>query len=286
MAIFKNMISLVSICLMIFVLIPFRQAHGDATIRVSGSSTIQPLAETVAELYRIKSGQVIDVQGGGTSNGINNAISGASDIGTASRALSKNEKSRLGHTTVGFDAVAIIVNSRNPLTEIKRETVIALYQGKVKNWKEITGWDQPVVLVSKQPGRSTLELFEDYTGLKHKSHSANSTIGHISEKAYEIGSNLEGATLVGGMPGAVGYVSVGTALSLIGQGMPIKVLMLDGIAATKENVVKGKYPILRELNLVYKKDIPKIKSYIDLFLSPEGQTIVKNGGFIPAKKYR
>ncbi|MBI5233330.1 MAG: phosphate ABC transporter substrate-binding protein [Deltaproteobacteria bacterium] len=269
--------------------IRLQQAYGDVkntSLKISGSSTIQPLAEMMADLYRSKYGLLSDVQGGGTSRGIKNALSGDSDIGTASRALSKDEKLRLDHTTIGFDAVAIIVNSRNPLTGINKETVNALYQGKINNWKGLTGWDQPVALVSKQPGRSTLELFEDYTGLRHRSHSAKGPSGLISEKAHEIGSNLEGATLVGGIPGAIGYVSVGTALSLIGQGMPIKVLALDGAPATKENVLNRKYPILRELNLVYKKGNALIRGYVDLFMGHEGQLLVEDNGFIPVRKIR
>lgn len=75
------------------------------------------------------------------------------------------------------------------------------------------------------------------------------------------------------MPGAIGYVSIGTAISLIEKGMPIKILGLNGVAATRENVLNGTYPIGRELNLVYRKDDKRIKNYLELFLSMEGQEI-------------
>ncbi|MEW6738751.1 MAG: substrate-binding domain-containing protein [Nitrospirota bacterium] len=150
----------------------------------------------------------------------------------------------------------------------------------------ITTWDQPISLVSKQPGRSTLELFENYTGLEHSCSTRKGINGYIAKETYEVGSNLEGVTLVGGAPGAIGYVSVGTAMSLIEKGMPIKILALNGVAATKENVLNGTYPIRRELNLVYMKENKKIKNYLDLFLITEGQEIVKAQGFIPVRRGR
>ncbi|MDI6727656.1 MAG: phosphate ABC transporter substrate-binding protein [Thermodesulfovibrionales bacterium] len=254
-------------------------------IKISGSSTIQPLAEDVGKLYQQKYGQPVHVQGGGSMAGIKNAISGISDIGMVSRALKKTEKSKLRYTTIGFDAVAIIVNKRNPLNEINRTTLITIYNGIIKNWKEITTWDQPISLVSKQIGRSTLEVFEEYTGLKHHSNGRGIN-GNISKEAYEAGSNIEAATLVGGAPGAIGYVSVGTAMSLIEKGMPIKILALNGVAAIKKNVLNGTYPVRRELNLVYRKDDKRIKNYLDLFLSMEGQEIVKAQCFIPVGRGR
>ena len=263
------------------------QGHSVAAeIKISGSSIIQSLAEDVGKLYQQKYGQPVYVQGGGSMTGIKNAISGISDIGMVSRALKKTEKSKLRYTTIGFDAVAIIVNKRNPLNEINRTTLITIYNGTIKNWKEITTWDQTISLVSKQPGRSTLELFENYTGLEHSRDTRKGINGYIAKETYEVGSNLEGVTLVGGMPGAIGYVSVGTAISLIEKGMPIKILGLNGVAATKENVLNGTYPIRRELNLVYRKDYKGIKNYLKLFLSIEGQEIVKDQGFIPVRRGR
>ncbi|BCB96194.1 phosphate ABC transporter substrate-binding protein [Dissulfurispira thermophila] len=257
----------------------------EATLKISGSSTIQSLAEDVANLYKQRYGQPIDVQGGGTDAGIRNTIKGISDIGMVSRALKRNEKSKLHYTTIGFDAVAIIVNVRNPLKEINRTTLITIYNGTIKNWKEITSWDQPITIISKQTGRSTLEVFEEYTGLKHHLHGRGIN-GNISKDVYEAGSNIEAATLVGGMPGAIGYVSAGTAMLLIEKGMPIKILALDGIAATRDNVINGTYPVRRELNLVYRKYDKRIINYLGLFMSIDGQEIVKAQGFIPVRKDR
>lgn len=251
-------------------------------LRISGSSTIQPLAEAFAELYRKKAS--VTVRGGGSMTGIRDVVSNISDIGTVSRALTETEKSRLSFTTIGYDAVAIIVNSRNPLSRITKDALIAIYRGEVKNWKDLSGWDHPIVVVSKQPGRSTLELFENYTGLKHSAQSKQGRSGYIMKNSYEVGSNLEGATVVGGIPEAIGYISVGTAMTLIEKGMPIRILELDGTKATKEEVTNGTYPITRELNFVYRKGNGRVKAFLDLALSREGQKIVRNHGFISVRQ--
>jgi phosphate transport system substrate-binding protein len=255
-------------------------SHG---LEIAGSSTVQPLAELVGELYHKKYGAPVRIKGGGTMAGIESVLSGAADIGLVSRALKDSEKAGLDYATIGHDAVVIIVNSGNPVSEMRRDQLVALFSGTARNWKELGGRDETVLLISKLPGRSTLELFEEYTALRHPSRAGKSPGGPISKSAYEIGSNLESATLVGGLPGAVGYVSMGTALSLIQEGMPLKILSLDGIKGTRENVINGGYPVRRDLNLVFKKANRKVKRFIGIFLEPEGQRILMDHGFIPAK---
>ena len=252
-------------------------------LEIAGSSTVQPLAEMVGELYHKKYGAPVRISGGGTMAGIEGVLAGTADIGLVSRALKESEKAELDYATIGHDAVVIIVNSGNPVSEMRRDTLVALFSGTVRNWKELGGRDESILLISKLPGRSTLELFEEYTVLRHPSRAEKGQGGLISKSVYEIGSNLECATLVGGLPGAIGYVSMGTALSLIKEGMPLKILSLDGITGSRENVINGKYPVRRDLNLVFRKNNRKVKRFIEIFLGPEGQRILMDHDFIPAK---
>lgn len=264
---------------------PFASGGGLASreLKIAGASTILPAAELVGEGYRKKYGAPVRITGGGSMAGIESVLSGAADIGMVSRALRRDEKAGLDHATVGHDAVVFIVNSGNPVRELGKDMLKALYTGTIRNWKELGGRDEPVLLISKLPGRSTLEIFEEYTGLRHMSRTGKGPGGYIVQSAYEIGSNLESATLVGGLPGAIGYVSLGAALSLIEEGMPLKILVLEGIEATRENVMSGRYPVRRELNLVFKKNDSKVRRFIRFFLASEGQSILMDHGFIPVK---
>jgi len=251
---------------------------------ISGASTIQPLVEKWIPLYREKGGEAVKLAGGGSGAGIKNTIAGTSQIGMASRALKDDEKAALKYTTIGIDALAIIVHKSNPVAALSKQQLTDLYSGKIANWQALGGADRPVVRVSKEVGRSTLELFEHFTGLTSPDRNKNDGKPQISKESYVIGANLEALTLVGGMPGAIGYVSVGTALAMAQAGMPVKVLPLDGVMPSEETIVGRRYPIVRELNLVYKQETPAVTAFIELAISPRGQTEVKALGFVPAAK--
>jgi len=260
------------------------QAPSLLALDISGSSTIQPLVEKWIPLYREKGGEAIKLSGGGSGAGVKNAIAGTSQIGMASRSLKDDEKAALKHATVGIDALAIVVHKDNPVSALSKAQLVDLYSGKIDNWQTLGGLNRPVVRISKEVGRSTLELFEHFTGLTSPDRNKNDGKPQISKDSYVIGANLEALTLVGGLPGAVGYVSVGTALAMAQAGMPVKVLPLDGITPSEESIVGGRYPIIRELNLVYKAETPAVSAFIDLAMSPAGQAEVKALGFVPAAK--
>ncbi len=102
----------------------------------------------------------------------------------------------------------------------------------------------------------------------------------ISKDAYVIGSNLESLTLVGGLPGAIGYVSVGTARALAAAGLPVKVLTLDGVEPSDAAIRDRHYPIVRPLHLVYREATLTMSAFLALALSPQGQDVVKSLGFL------
>lgn len=248
---------------------------------ISGASTIQPLINQIAPIHTKESSEPVNVSAGGSGTGIKDALSGKSQIGMVSRALSDAEKAELKNTVIAHDALAIIVNQSNPLEAITKAQLVDLYSGKTAKWSALGGPDRRVQLISKEVGRSTLELFEHYTGLL--SPDRKKTDKPPIAKAHVIGSNLEAATLVGSFSTAIGYVSVGTAISLQRAGMPIKILKLDNVEPSEATIKNGRYPILRPLNLVYKAETPAIKAFLGTMDSPAAQDIIKAQGFLPAK---
>ncbi|TVQ21518.1 MAG: hypothetical protein EA383_17000 [Spirochaetaceae bacterium] len=254
------------------------------TLRVSGATTVQPVAERVAVLYRDRFGGTVLVQGGGSGAGIRNTADGTSDIGMVSRALTAVESEMLTAITYGFDALVFIVNEQNPIQGLSLQTVRQLYTGAVDEWSSLVSWDEGVVLVNKEVGRATLDLFEDYAGVSHADRLQAGSAGRVAPGAYEIASNLEAMTLVGGIPGAIGYVSMGAAESLIAAGMPIRVLPLDGVMPGTATLADGSYPILRELNLVVPQLTERLRNYTDMFFESEIQTFIQASGVIPAER--
>ena len=253
-------------------------------LTISGASTIQPAAEHAAELYRQLYGSTAVVRGGGSGAGIRDIASGTSDIGMVSRGLSPAEQDAVVPALFALDALVFIVNAANPLETISKTQVLELYSGTVRSWAPLGGHDSPVVLVSKERGRATLDLFEGYTGLHHPAGAEPGPAGKIDPSVLEIASNLESITLVGGIPNAVGYVSLGAAETLLSMDMPIKILSLDGVSPTRENVLSKRYPIIRELNLIVREPGEQTDQFIELFFGEEMKQFLTGYGFIPVKR--
>ena len=260
------------------------ELHAQVALRVSGATTIQPAAELVAEIFARSYSGSADVQGGGSGAGIRGVRNGTADIGMVSRALTAEELSDLEAITYGFDALVFIVNRANPLEELRLSDVRQIYSGAATNWGSLSGWDNDIVVINKEIGRATLDLFEGYSGVSHRDRAESGESGRVTAEAYEIASNLEALTLVGGIPGAVGYVSMGAAESMADAGMPIKILRLDGVAASAETLGNGSYPILRELNLVVREETELTRSFTDLFFEPELRSYIEASGVVPADR--
>ncbi len=270
-----------SFLLLIFILLLLTIEPASALLTISGASTIQPILQALAPLYLDTYGRELQITGGGSGAGIRMVRDGSVHLGMVSRALSAEEREDLQHTSIGMDALVIIVNTSNPIHRIDRDQLTQIYQRRIDNWSQLGGEDLPIVLVTKEVGRSTLDLFEGYTSLQSPSRLGTSTRNRISNEAYEIGSNLECLTIVGGLPGAMGYVSYGSAQSMIDQGLPVRILQLDGIQAERQTLLQGDYPILRELNLVYQEIDQGIEDLFNLLGSPQGERQIEAEGFIP-----
>ncbi|HQR70756.1 MAG TPA: phosphate ABC transporter substrate-binding protein [Burkholderiaceae bacterium] len=212
----------------------------DQRLVLTGSSTIAPLALEIGKRFEERNpGVRIDVQSGGSSRGIADARSGVAQIGMVSRALSPEEKD-LAAYTIAMDGVAMILNAANPVRQLTDDQVRAIYRGELVNWKQLRGPDRAITVVNKAEGRSTLELFLQHYGLKNSEIHAHVVIGE----------NQQGIKTVAGNPGAIGYVSIGSADYEATHGAPIKLLPMEGIPATVASVRDGRFPLSRPLNLV------------------------------------
>ncbi|MBW4637124.1 MAG: phosphate ABC transporter substrate-binding protein [Gloeocapsa sp. UFS-A4-WI-NPMV-4B04] len=240
---------------------------------LTGSSTVAPLAAEIAKLYEAEhSGVRIDVQSGGSSRGIADARQGVADVGMVSRSLKDNEKD-LQTFTIAKDGISIIVNNANPIKRLTDKQIVDIYTDKINNWKQVGGIDAPITVVNKAEGRSTLELFAEHFKIDTKNIKADVVIG----------DNEQGIKTVGGNPNAVGYVSIGSGEYAATHQTPIKLLPVEGIAASITNVTNGTFPISRPLNLVTKTTPTGLqKDFIDFARSQQVQDIVKEQYFVPA----
>ncbi len=273
--------------------IPSPPAYAERAITVNGSSTVQPIVTIAGRIFGKKEGIRIIVRGGGSSKGVRSVGKGIVDMGNASRDIYPGEKKKypdlIAHT-IGYDGIAIIVNRDNPVNSLTSEQVIALYTGKIRNWKSLGGRDVRAKLISKEFGRSTLDLFIEHFNMEVKEKNGLMYYRLKEQKKYQgvgaeiIGQNSEAIVAVSKDPGAIGYVSIGAAERAEMKLGTIKRVKLDGIAPTKENVKNKTYPITRPLNVITKgQPTGKVKKFIEYLYSRSGQNIVKNLDYIPVR---
>ena len=239
---------------------------------LTGSSTVAPLAAEISKRFESLHPNVrIDVQTGGSSRGINDARAGLANIGMASRALKENESDLLSFT-IALDGISMIINQANPVTSLDKQQIIDIYTDKIVNWKSVGGNDAPITIVNKAEGRSTLELFLHHFGLKNTQVKPHVVIG----------DNQQGIKTVSGNPDAIGYVSVGSAEYEAEHHVPIKLLPLDGITASVENVRNRSFPLSRPLNLVTKTEPTGIaKTFIEFSRSTQVNDLIEAQYFVP-----
>ena len=289
----KNVIivSVVTIMLSCFVVLSPIQVQAQKVLIMEGSSTIRPVVSAAAVNFGKTTGVKFKIKGGGSSHGVKSVATGATNIGNASRYLKAKEKAtwpNLVPTMIGKDGVAVIIHKGIGLKALTKDQIQKIYLGEITNWKTLGGPDLPVYAISKEHGRSTLELFLTYAGLeaeedgKHMTHRVKGGDAFAAAKSRIIGSNQQALVQVAGKKGAIGYVSVGDAIAFAKKTGKILLPALDGVEATIDNVKNGKFPITRPLQLVTNGPPQGVtKQFIDYLLGPEGQKIVAAKSFVP-----
>lgn len=224
-------------------------------LKIVGATTIQPIVKSLHDDYdRLASINLI-ISGGGSSAGISSITSNTADIGMIARSLSMEEKEDFSFVTIGFDVLVIIVNETNPIKSITKDQLRDIYSGKINNWSSINGQNESIIATTKGYGRGSLSIFEDFLKLYSHENPKNSDISKLITKEAWIGqANNDVLVWVGGLENSIGFISYGNAVEAINQGMPIKIIPIDGLEFSIENVINRTYPLTRELNLIYSKE--------------------------------
>ena len=249
-------------------------SDNNTQLRITGSSTVTPLMHVIAERYQISHSQVsFDIQTGGSNKGIEDTRQERNDIGMASRMLTP-EESDLQVFTVAKDGIGLLLHRNNPVAQLTDNQVREIFTGQTTNWQQVGGNDAPIVVLSKNAKHGTLGVFIEYFGLEPDAVKPDQVVGDNDEVLQTVKEN----------PNAIGYVSIGAAEYQIVHGMPLKLLPINGIEATVENVQEGAFPISRQLNLVT-REAPKgvVRDFIEFSLSSAVHDIVREQAFVPAQ---
>ncbi|MBI5296956.1 MAG: phosphate ABC transporter substrate-binding protein [Chloroflexi bacterium] len=262
--------------------------NATAYIENKGSDTIVNLALAWAEQYQTDHPEVrISVTGGGSGTGIAALVNGTVDIANASRQIKEEEIAEAqskGIDPVEFviarDAIAVIVNPENPVSELTLQQISDIYSGRITNWLEVGGEDRPIVRLSRETNSGTHVYFlETVLRLGDKESKALFSMDTLllpsSEGIiYEVRQN----------PNAIGYDGLGYVPDDLKMIAIAKTPGEPYVLPSADTVNDGSYPIARDLYM-YTAGQPTgvIKAYLDWILSPVAQAIVTELGFVPIK---
>jgi phosphate transport system substrate-binding protein len=245
-----------------------RGARSQSDLTVAGSTSIQPFADKWAEVFMEKRpGLGVNVQGGGSSAGIQACKAGACQIGMSSRELKADEKD-LHETVIARDGLAIIVHPSNPVRGATLSEVKQIFSGDLANWKYLGGPDKAITVVTREEGSGTRGAFQELVMGKTR----------IDRDAITEDSNGTVREIIADDPYSIGFISLG----LVNE--RVRALALDGVEAGEAAILAGRYKLVRPfLFLTRGEPTGAAKEFIDFVLSEEGQALVKKEGLIPVR---
>ena len=257
-------------------------------IENKGSDTIVNLALAWAETYQVEHPDVrISVTGGGSGTGIAALVNGTVDIANASRKIKDEETAEAqanGITPVEHiiarDAIAVIVNPNNPVSQLTLQQISDIYSGKYTNWQEVGGEDRPIVKLSRETNSGTHVYFlETVLRLGDKE---NKTL--FSMDTLLLPSSEGIISEVRQNPNAIGYDGLGYVPDDLKMIAIAKEAGGEYVLPSIATVNDKTYAIARDLYM-YTNGEPTgvVKDYLEWILSAEAQEIVAELGFVPAK---
>lgn len=247
-------------------------------IYIKGSDTILPvsLAESEAFMELYPQDNII-VIGGGSSLGIASFIEGEVEIAMASRKIKDSEiESAMEkgidpvETVIGWDGIAVIVNKNNSFDSLTIEQLKKIYTGEVTNWKELGGKDEEIEVLVRDTSSGTYAFFKEHV-LEDEEYASTAVTEPNTEAIVQT---------VASDSAAIGYIGLAYADS------SVKMLGLENSEGIfhpeQESILKGEYPLARPLQY-YTNGEPEgdIDKYIDFVLSEQGQSIIKEIGYLP-----
>ena len=244
------------------------------SIVIKGSTTVLPVAQGTLEAFmKANPGVQMSLSGGGSGEGIKALIDKTTDIATSSREI-KDKEVELAKTkgvnpvahVVAFDAIIPVVHPKNKVSNLSIDQLSQIYQGKITNWKELSGEDLQIVVISRDSSSGTFESWDHFVMKKAK----------VTPRAQMLASNGALVTAVAKNKYAIAYLGIGYV------NKSVKPLQVNGITASVQTAMSKEYPFSRELYM-YTNGEPQgaTAKYLAFVKSAEGQKIVAKEGFVP-----
>ena len=241
------------------------------TVSTNGSTSMEKVIGILSEQFMEDNDKVtITYDATGSGTGIEAAANGTCDIGLASRNLKDAEIEKgLVATTVALDGIAIIVSENSPVDDLTVEQIAAIFTGEVTNWDAFGGKGE-IACIGREAGSGTRDGFESITKTTDKCV--------LTQELTSTGAVI---AAVKSSENAIGYASFAAVEGQEG----IKVLTVEGVECTAENIVDGSYVIQRPFNLVTLAEgelSEAAQAFFDFMLSEDAAELITMAGAVPA----
>ena len=246
----KYLIGIIAIIVIIAGALIISADAGSSKVQVAGSTSVQPVAEKLVEVYKESHPDAqINVQGGGSSVGIKSVEDGSADIGMCSKALDNN--SSLQQYELGKDGIVIAINTQNQVSDLSDEQLQGIFSGKIINWNQVGGSDGEINVITREEGSGTLDAFESIvmgdSKIKDDAVVQSSTDAHMSDD--------------------------------------IKAVNVNGVAPSDATIADGTYELQRPfLFLTNGEPTGETKNFIDWVLSDDGGKVLADEKIIKTSK--
>ena len=241
------------------------------TVATNGSTSMEKVIGILSEQFMEDNDKVtITYDATGSGTGIEAVATGTCDIGLASRNLKDAEVEKgLAATTLALDGIAVIVNENCPVDDLTVEQIAAIFTGEVTDWADFGGKGD-IACIGREAGSGTRDGFESITKTTDK-----------CVLAQELTSTGAVIAAVKSSENAIGYASYAAVEGQEG----IKVLTVEGVECTAENIVDGSYVIQRPFNLVTlaEGELSEVaQAFFGYMLSEDAAELITMAGAVPA----
>jgi len=251
------------------VLLPLSPLYAQSISGSGCSVSVPGYLNDLARDYEKETGIKVMVLGGGSVRGLTDLAEGRMDFAASCSSKTADDPADFEYITASWDALVFIVHKSNPISSITPKQVRDIYEGKINNWRDLGGPDLGIISVITTPkGFGGIgEALEKYIlNGKRPGQVKNSTMQASSVAIWE--------QLVEDMQEGFASTGFGSA-----RKRNVKMLKVNGVAPTKENIISGKYPFRRPLFIVVKKDAkPETRAFVNFVLSPKGQKLISSYG--------
>ena len=252
--------------------------------RIDGSTSLIPLEAGIRAAIFGKSFDEAqkDVVHSTTWGSFKRLLSGDADIIFSTPISAEQQKMadeagiKLEQVPVVKEAFVFAVNAKNPVDALSQKQIKDIYSGKITNWKQVGGSDEPIIAYQRNTDSGSQNYMIDFMGETSLMEAPTELRPGSMSGLMDVIAPNDGAM------GSIGYSVYAYAADMYGTGDNIKFIKVDGVAPTKETIISGEYPLSSYNYAIFRADEPEngaVRRLAEWMTSYDGQLAIAKAGY-------